>query len=189
MNQFLIVALGNPGKQFEGTRHNLGQAAVSSWVNTISQEGAEVSPLKHQEKLHAALQVIQYRDTEITILIPNVFMNESGKAVAQYLRYHDIPRNHIVVVHDDLEVLLGDVRYQLNGSAHGHNGVRSIHEYIGDTNIPQLRIGIGRPQGTMPVDVFVLASFTPDEKKILQEKQNLFSHTLSDLIVQNQNPK
>ncbi|MEO6077920.1 MAG: aminoacyl-tRNA hydrolase [Candidatus Andersenbacteria bacterium] len=187
MNHKLIIALGNPGEQFEHTRHNLGKDMVLLWVNYIAEQGAQVSEKKSQEKLHATSQDILFQDSKITILFPDIFMNESGKAVAQYLRYNDIDPRDIIVIHDDLELQLGDVKYQESGSAHGHNGMRSIHDYVGDTDIAQLRIGIGRPQqDAMPIEKFVLERFMPEELGVLQAKQGDSFTALSNFIEPNQ---
>jgi PTH1 family peptidyl-tRNA hydrolase len=190
VNYKLIIGLGNPGEQFERTRHNLGKDIVLAWVEYMRELGAQISEKKSQEKLHATTQDILYQDTKITILIPDVFMNESGKALAQYLRYSDIDPRDILVVHDDLELPLADVKYQESGSAHGHNGVRSIHDYLGDTDIAQLRVGIGRPQQeAMPIEKFVLEKFMPEEHVVLQAKQQDFFTSLLNFTEPNQSPE
>lgn len=168
MDHRLLFGLGNPGNQFSHTRHNLGADMVLSWVEYMRSYACE---WKTHEKFHARVCEVVIRDTTVTILSPLVFMNESGKVVVSYLRYNPIHRKDILVVHDDLELPLGELRIQEEGSAHGHNGVRSIHEYMGDMNIPRLRIGIGRPEGATPVDKFVLSSFTPEESDLVRAKQ------------------
>lgn len=172
MKEFVLFGLGNPGEAFRHTRHNLGADVVVSLIEYMRTLGASVSSFKAHEKFHAQVCEIVYADTRVTILSPLVFMNESGKVLASYLRYHPVEREHILVIHDDLEVPLGEVKFQEKGSAHGHNGVRSIHEYLGDMDVPQLRIGIGRPVDATPIDKFVLASFSPQEKEVLREKES-----------------
>lgn len=168
----LIIALGNPGKKFEHTRHNLGQDIAMAWVEHIQEQGAQVSEKKSQEKMHARIQEALFQNTKITILYPDVFMNDSGKAVMQYLRYNEVDRKDIVVIHDDLELPLGEVKFQESGSAKGHNGVRSIHEYLGALDIPRLRVGIGRPVDATTIDKFVLEKFAEEEKAKLADKQD-----------------
>lgn len=172
MQQFVLFGLGNPGEEFTHTRHNLGVDMLSLWIGDMRERGATVSAWKTHEKFHARVCEVVYGDVAVTVLFPLVFMNESGKTLASYLRYHPLERDHIVVVHDDLEITLGETKFQINGSAHGHNGVRSIHEYLGDTDVSQIRIGIGRPSDMTPIDKFVLSTFTPEEKTILKEKEN-----------------
>lgn len=171
MQSRLLVGLGNPGEQFSHTRHNIGADMVSAWLLFMKDKGADVSNFKNHEKFHSRICEVRHGDMCITVLESLVFMNESGKSVTTYLRYHPLDRENILVVHDDLELALGEVKFQQDGSAHGHNGMRSIHEYLGDTNIPRLRIGIGRPQDAAPVEKFVLATFTPEEKAVLKSKE------------------
>lgn len=137
----------------------------------MASQGAQVTHWKAHEKFHARACEVIMRDIAITILSPLVFMNESGKVIFSYLRYNAIDRENILIVHDDLELGLGEIKIQEGGSAHGHNGVRSIHEYMGDMNIPRLRIGIGRPKDANSVEKFVLSSFMPEEKDSLQTQQ------------------
>ena len=119
-------------------------------------------------------------------------MNESGKVLHAYLRYHPLEREQMLVLYDDLELQLGEMKFQASGSAHGHNGMRSVHEYMGNTNVPQLRIGIGRPFAqratggaaaqVMPIDKYVLSTFTPDEKRILEEKESGILEALTSFV-------
>ncbi len=182
MKQFLVFGLGNPGEQFSHTRHNLGADMVVAWLAQIADDGADVSGWKSHEKFHARACEVRMNDAVVTVLSPLVFMNESGKVLSSYLRYHPIERKNILIVHDDIELALGEVKFQQDGSAHGHNGVRSIHEFLGDMDVPRLRIGIGRPQDATPVDKFVLATFTPDEKAILQQKENETVEAITSFI-------
>jgi len=191
----LIVGLGNPGEQFKNTRHNLGQGIISAWVDMLQAQGADIQLMQSKESLHARMQEILLNDVKITVLYPDVFMNESGKAVMQYLRYNELDKKNILVVHDDLELPLGESRLQESGSAHGHNGMRSIHDFLGDTDIPQLRIGIGRPfakatgraaaSDINSLESFVLGKFTPEEQSILKEKQEAILDVITDIVVGN----
>lgn len=181
MKKFLLFGLGNPGGDFSHTRHNLGADMVGKWIEYMRVKSASVSNWKTHEKFHTRVCDVVYGDYFVTILSPLVFMNESGKVVDAYLRYNPLERDQIIVVRDDLELPLGDTKFQSSGSAHGHNGVRSIHEYLGDTNIPQFRIGIGRPSDTTPIEKFVLETFTPEEKKILEEKQKSILEKITNI--------
>ncbi|MEK7499522.1 MAG: aminoacyl-tRNA hydrolase [Patescibacteria group bacterium] len=171
MKEFLLFGLGNPGGDFSHTRHNLGIDMLIKWIEYMRAQGATVSNWKTHEKFHARVCEIVFNETTVVILDPIIFMNELGKVLHGYLRYHPLEREHMLVVYDDLELALGEIKFQASGSAHGHNGMRSVHEYMGDTNVPQLRIGIGRPADVTPIDKFVLSTFTPDEKRILEEKE------------------
>lgn len=182
MQQHVVFGLGNPGEQFAHTRHNLGSDMVAAWLKHIAENGANVFGWKSHEKFHARACEVRTGDVVVTLLVPLVFMNESGKVISSYLRYHPIERKSILIVHDDLELALGEVKFQEDGSAHGHNGVRSVHEFLGDMNVPRLRIGIGRPQDATPVDKFVLATFTPDEKVILETKQEEILRAIDKIL-------
>ncbi|HLC49663.1 MAG TPA: aminoacyl-tRNA hydrolase [Candidatus Andersenbacteria bacterium] len=181
MQQFLLLGLGNPGEQFINTRHNLGADMLTSWIEYMRLRGATVSDVKTHEKFHARVCDIVFGDIAVSVLLPLLFMNESGKVLASYLRYNELQREHIVIVHDDLELPLGAVTFQATGSAHGHNGMRSVHEYIGEKDIPQLRIGIGRPNDATPIDTFVLGVFTPEEKKVLKEKESEIMEKITEV--------
>jgi PTH1 family peptidyl-tRNA hydrolase len=182
MKQYVLFGLGNPGEQFSHTRHNLGTDMVVAWLANMQEHDVEISEFKSHEKFHARSCEIRTDETAITVLIPLVFMNESGKVISSYLRYHPIDRENILVIHDDIELNLGELKFQKDGSAHGHNGVRSIHEFLGDTNVPRLRIGIGRPQDATPVEKFVLSTFTPEEKAVLQERESAIIEAITGFL-------
>lgn len=183
MKQCVVFGLGNPGNQFSYTRHNLGADMVLEWVEYIKEYAADVSDFKTHEKFHARSCEVHTSEATIIVLVPLVFMNESGKVISSYLQYHPIDREHILIVHDDIELSVGELKFQKDGSAHGHNGVRSIHEYLGDTTIPRLRIGIGRPHDATPVEKFVLATFTPEEKLILENKKTEIFEAITKIVV------
>ncbi|MCE9642842.1 MAG: aminoacyl-tRNA hydrolase [Candidatus Andersenbacteria bacterium] len=182
MEHVLVVALGNPGEKFKNTRHNLGQDIVLSWVELARERGADVQVVQSKESLHARIQEVVFNNIKITILYPDVFMNESGKAVMQYLRYNEVDHKNILIVHDDLELPLSEVKLQESGSAKGHNGVRSIHEYLGTLEVPRLRIGIGRPADQKPIDVFVLEKFTEQERMIFDSKKQGVLDAITEAI-------
>lgn len=182
MKQFVLLGLGNPGEEFTHTRHNLGVDILALWIEWMREQGATISDMKTHEKFHARVCEVTYADTVVSVLFPLVFMNESGKTLSSYLRYHPVERECVSVAHDELELPLGEVKVQRTGSAHGHNGMRSIHEYLGDMDVPQVRIGIGRPSDTTPIDKFVLSTFTPEEKKLLETKRESILTTISETI-------
>ncbi len=162
MKDFLIIGLGNPGQRFELTRHNLGQRAVENWCRHIHGE-AQVAWHESAKGLYREANFLN-----ITCLIPLTFMNDADRAVLAYATVHHIDHAHILIVHDDLELPLGELKMTPGGSAHGHNGVRSIHEALGTQDIARLRLGIGRPLDSSPIDDFVLSSFLPEEKPVVE---------------------
>ncbi len=172
MKQFLLFGLGNPGSEFSHTRHNVGADMADAWANEMMQRGNTVSDWRTHEKFHARVREISFDDVEVVLLSQLVFMNDSGKVLSSYLRYRELDRKNILLIHDEIELPLGDIKIQEDGSAKGHNGVRSIHEHLGDTNIPRLKIGVGRPHDATPIEKFVLSTFTPSEKEILKQRES-----------------
>lgn len=166
MDTRLLIGLGNPGPQYDGTRHNVGIDAVRAWV------GDSVD-WKVDARISAEAALVTGYQSLATALFPLTGMNESGQAVATFLKNNPIETEHILIVHDELELALGDVKLKAGGSAKGHNGVRSIHQHLGTDDIPRLRLGIGRPPVGVTVHDFVLSRFTPDEQTQLGP---LFEH-------------
>lgn len=149
----LLVFLGNPGKQYERTRHNAG------WMvcDTMHID----SPW--QQKFHAYWAQTRGFSGQVRLLKPQTYMNESGISVSEATHFFDIQPEDVLVVHDDLELPFGTVRLQSGGGLQGHNGLRSIKQHLGTDRFLRLRIGIGRPQRG-DVSSFVLSRFSPDEE-------------------------
>jgi peptidyl-tRNA hydrolase, PTH1 family len=135
---YLVVGLGNPGPRYRDTRHNLGRKAVElvaeqlggSWRSRWSGLSSEVRD----------------GDQRLVLLVPETFMNDSGRSVAPALRFAKLPAERLVVVHDELDLELGDVRAKRGGGLAGHNGLRSLADALGTQDFLRVRIGIGRPQ-------------------------------------------
>lgn len=148
IDKYLIVGLGNPGVEYKKTRHNIGARVVSAWQTS-------------EPELSAQIKI--YLPTE------EVYMNDTGPTVAAIIRREGIDLDHLIVVHDELELPFGVIKEKLVGSAQGHNGVRSLQQALGSQSFRRLKIGIGRPTGPMPVDAYVLQRFTPEEEVQLPE--------------------
>ncbi len=139
----LVVGLGNPGKSYAGTRHNVGRRVVE---------------LLEKDKPEG-----------VVLYVPDVFMNTSGVPVAQLMRKKGWLPEQVLVVSDDFELSLGSLRIRLKGSSGGHNGLGSVLENLGTQQVPRLRLGIGPvPSGEDPAD-FVLKAFASGEKKAVEE--------------------
>ena len=135
----LVVGLGNPGDQFEGTRHNLGAAVVQ-----VLADRAEARLRKTKARALAA--GVLMNDNRVVLAFPLTFMNHSGEAVRLLVRSYGIQEaNHIVIIHDELDLESGRLRLKAGGGLAGHNGLRSVTQHIGTTEYIRLRIGIGRP--------------------------------------------
>jgi PTH1 family peptidyl-tRNA hydrolase len=157
---YLVVGLGNPGKEYEGTRHNIGRAVVSAMVDDAA------VPLK--TKADAALWSVKRGAHPVFLMKPNTFMNASGAAVAPFMKMKKVAPAWLIVVHDELDLPFGEVRVSKNSSAAGHNGVQSIIDALSTQEFTRVRIGVGR-SAEIPSDKYVLARFTADEKKTLPE--------------------
>ena len=157
---YLIVGLGNPGKQYENTRHNVGFDAVDLLVDEY-----RVPSSGKQHKAMYGKGVIAGQ--KVILAKPLTYMNLSGKAVSYWLKAEKIPQENLLVVVDDIALPFGAIRIRAKGSDGGHNGLKSIAELLGNSDYARLRFGIGGdfPKG-FQVD-YVLGEWTPDERAAL----------------------
>lgn len=153
----LIVGLGNVGSKYAGTRHNVGFMTVEEYAR---QKGIEFSQIKHE----AEIAEFFYQGEKIILAKPLTYMNESGRSVKPLLNYSNLAVSDLVVIHDDLDLPVGHIRLRLQGSAGGHNGIKSIIAQLGTQKFKRIRIGIDHPQKVSVVD-WVLTRFTQTEQK------------------------
>jgi peptidyl-tRNA hydrolase, PTH1 family len=151
----LVVGLGNPGARYRDTRHNLGRRAVELIGDELD--------ASWRSRWNGRVSELRDGDERLALLVPETFMNESGRSVAPALRFYKLPPERLVVVHDELDLELGDVRAKQGGGLAGHNGLRSLAETIGTQDFLRVRIGIGRPErgDRRPVADWVLQPFPP----------------------------
>ncbi len=164
----LIVGLGNPGTKYAGTRHNVGFMALEK----LAQE--EASNFKQQNKLFGLLAEIGVGENRLRLLMPNTFMNDSGKAIKATMDWFGLEVNQLLVIVDDLDLPLGRLRLRTKGSSGGHKGLLSTIHHLGTENFSRLRIGIGAPncsiqERQMRTISHVLGSFTKEEHSILED--------------------
>lgn len=158
MNErYLIVGLGNPGREYENTRHNVGFRSADALVKA---NGLSFAP-KKQSKAKVAEGTIAGK--RVLIAKPQTFMNLSGSSVQGLAAFYKIPPGHILVILDDLDLPLGTLRIRSKGGSGGHNGVNDIIQRLGTQDFPRIRFGIGRPPGRMDPAAYVLLPFTADE--------------------------
>ena len=158
----VIVGLGNPGSEYETTRHNLGFLVVQTLAAML-----KVSFTK-QPKFEAQVASLKVGDKRVHLVLPETYMNESGRACERVLNYYKLTSQELIVVTDDLALPFGQLRIRLMGSAGGHNGLKSIQAALGTTHYLRLKMGIGASDGCPYVD-YVLGHFTGEEKKQLGE--------------------
>lgn len=161
---YMVVGLGNPGRKYVNTRHNIGYDVVDAFC---SKNGIRFKASKFK-----AMVGVGMLDGEKVIAVkPTTFMNLSGEAVAPIADYYDIPNENIIVISDDKTMELGKLRTRASGSAGGHNGLKSIILCLGSDEFPRVKIGIGEAKGDTHEEIcnFVLGKFSKDEVKVLTD--------------------
>ena len=177
MSISLVAGLGNPGREYELTRHNLGWVAIDAYG---AKHGLAWKGAPEFESLVARRDLGPGR--ALWFIKPQTFMNGSGRAVAAFARYHRIAPEEIAAVYDDLTIDLGLVKVSVLGSDAGHNGVASLLEHLG-TGFARLRLGVGPKQPPeMDIKDFVLARFTTEQINLIQEKTDTYIQGLELLI-------
>jgi PTH1 family peptidyl-tRNA hydrolase len=171
----LVVGLGNIGKQYDGTRHNIGFAAVDSFVSA-NKLGNWIE--KRDFKCHLASG--QLGESRIIAIKPTTLMNLSGEAVQAVANFYKIPTTNIAVVHDELDIDFGQIRTRMGGGSAGHNGIKSVSKLLGDENYGRIRVGIGPKQpAQMDSADFVLQKFSDkqqgDMPALLRESDAILS--------------
>ena len=159
---WLVVGLGNPGPDYAGHRHNVGQMAVSQLASDI---GATFK--SHKANALVAEGWVRPGGPKLVIAKPSTFMNLSGGPVANLLKFYGVEPANLIVLHDELDIDFDVIRLKSNGGHGGHNGLRDIIAAIGTNEFNRVRIGIGRPPGRQDAADFVLSNFNSSEREIL----------------------
>ncbi len=154
---FLVVGLGNPGEEYAGNRHNLG-------FMVVDEIGRRLGVHFRATKMDALVADHVGADGRFLLAKPQTFMNLSGRSVKMITAYFKIPLDRIIVVHDDLDLVFGEIRLKDTGGSAGHNGLQSVIDSLGEPAFKRLRIGIGRPPGQMDPAKFVLQNFSTAER-------------------------
>ena len=161
MSKFLIIGLGNIGTEYAGTRHNIGFDVAHAFVEKHG------GTFKVDRLAYVA--EVKWKGKQFVCICPTTYMNLSGRAVRELLGFYKVPVSDLLVIHDDMDLPVGRIRLRSRGSSGGHNGIRSIIAEIGTEEFWRLKVGIGRPPAAWDPARFVLASFTNDEIKPLEE--------------------
>ncbi len=166
----LIVGLGNPGPNYDRTRHNAGADLVLELAKSYQ------VALKHESKFFGDTAKINIDGRDVRLLIPTTFMNRSGQSVAALARFYQVPVEAILVVHDELDIAPGAARFKKGGGHGGHNGLRDIVQSLGNNkSFARLRIGIGHPGDARQVADYVL-------KKASASDQQLIANSIDDAL-------
>ena len=158
----LIIGLGNPGKQYEHTRHNIGFDVIDALASKWS-----APPM--QSKFNGAFTQIHRPEGKVILLKPLTYMNLSGECVRPLMDYFDIEVEDIVVIYDDLDLETGKLRLRQKGSAGGHNGIKSLIQHLGTQDFNRIRVGVSRPPAGMQVADYVLSKFSKEDAPIVQQ--------------------
>ncbi|PKO13881.1 MAG: aminoacyl-tRNA hydrolase [Chloroflexi bacterium HGW-Chloroflexi-10] len=158
---FLLVGLGNPGKEYQNNRHNIGFMALDRIAKEYGIEQKKV-------KSKAIVLEGRYQQKRVILIKPQTYMNLSGEAVASLARFYKINPDRVLVMHDDLDLPFGTIRLRPGGGPGGQKGIASIIDRLGTQQFPRVRIGIGRPPGRMQAADYVLQDFSKGEKEELE---------------------
>lgn len=169
----VIVGLGNPGKNYEKTVHNMGYMAIDNFAD---KHNLKFTKTKYYGKVAEGM----IGGEKVILLKPETFMNASGKSVEEVVRMLKLPLNHLIVISDDIDLPLGDIRVRGKGSAGTHNGLRDIVSKIG-TEFPRIRMGVGRPENVDLV-TFVLSNIPKEKLDFLQDKFDKVSRALDYFV-------
>lgn len=156
-----IVGLGNPGKKYEQTRHNIGFMVVDELLSRF-----QVTQMQHKFKCDYA--IVHHGATKLMFVKPQTYMNLSGEGVRPLIDYYDIDVANLLVIYDDLDLPVGKIRLREKGGHGGHNGIRSLLQHLATKDFKRLRIGIGRPMDQTPIVDYVLAPFTKEESPTIE---------------------
>ena len=159
---WLIVGLGNPGREYEKTRHNAGFRALDILADKL---GCKVDKAKFQ----GLYGQVNFKGSKLLLLKPQTFMNLSGRSVLQLSAFFHVPPQNIIVLFDDISLEPGRLRLRKDGSAGGHNGIKSIIAELGSQDFPRVKIGVGaKPHPDFDLADWVLSAFSAQEEKALQ---------------------
>ena len=160
---WLLVCLGNPGKQYENTRHNIGFLAADALEKRC---GVKFNKLKYR----ALTGEVTLGGRRVLVVKPQTYMNLSGEAVKLAGGFYKVPPERVLVIYDDVSLPLGKLRIRGSGSAGGHNGIKNIIAHLGTDQFPRIKVGVGAPAHPEHEMVdWVIGNFTPAEKKVVEE--------------------
>ncbi len=173
----IIIGLGNPGEKYQSTRHNVGFLTLNQLAKDI-----EAGPWQTSKKMEADLATKNYSGEKIILAKPQTFMNRSGESVKKMSQYYKTNPEEMVVIHDDIDIPLGEIRIQQNRSAAGHKGVQSIIDQIQSQNFIRLRLGIKPQEKPEQTEKFVVQKFLPEEKELIKKTIEKASRLIQEAI-------
>lgn len=173
---WLIVGLGNPGSKYENTRHNVGFMATDLFMK---KNGGEFN----KSKMQGIFGECKIKDSRILTVKPQTFMNNSGICVSQIAKFYKIPNECIIIIFDDISLDIGKIRIRRKGSHGGHNGMRSIVDYLGTDDITRIKVGVGnKPHPDYDLADWVLSNFPKDQGNNLQKALETTSKAITEIV-------
>ncbi len=160
--EWLIAGLGNPGRKYENTRHNLGFRTVELLAE---RKGVKLNKVKFK----SAYNICEFAGARCLIMKPQTYMNLSGEAVQEAARFYKIPADRVLVIYDDVSLPVGKLRVRPSGSAGGHNGIKNIIAHLGTQDFPRIKIGAGAPEEKEGMIDWVIGVPSQKEREILLE--------------------
>jgi peptidyl-tRNA hydrolase (EC 3.1.1.29) len=159
---YIIAGLGNPGAQYQLTRHNVG-------FDTVDYLAAQYRLTQFKSKHNALISEGMIQGQKVMLVKPQTYMNNSGESLKEILEYYREDPSHLIVIYDDIDLDVGKLRIRQKGGPGTHNGMRSIVGLLGTEDFPRVRIGIGKPDPGMNLKDYVLGRFSPEERKLINE--------------------
>jgi len=159
---YLLIGLGNPGREYADTRHNFGFMLVDRLAVRLNARGMKV-----QSK--AIVTNASYEERKLILAKPQTYMNLSGQSVQGLVHFYKLPMNNVMILSDDLDIPFGTIRIRASGGPGGQRGLSSILERLGTKEVPRLRLGIGRPPGRMDASNYVLQNFSRSDMQAISE--------------------
>lgn len=159
---YLLIGLGNPGREYANTRHNFGFMTIDRLAVRLNARGMKV-----QSK--AIVMNAQHEERKLILAKPQTFMNLSGQSVQGLVHFYKLPLTNVMILSDDLDLPFGTIRIRASGGPGGQRGLSSILEKLGTKDVPRMRLGIGRPPGRMDPANYVLQNFSKDDMQMISE--------------------
>ena len=177
---FLIIGLGNPGREYKDTRHNIGFMVIDRIALRLNAQGIKV-------QAKAIVTNALYQERKLILAKPQTYMNLSGQSVQGLLHFYKIPIENLIVAHDDLDIPFGTIRIRPSGGPGGQRGMASTIEQLGTKDFPRLRLGVGRPPGRMEAKDYVLQDFSKEDQKLLPEVLDRAAEAALEFVVKDLN--
>lgn len=172
---YIIVGLGNPGREYENTRHNTGFIAIDKLANKYN---IEISKEKHKALIGTGL----IEGEKVILVKPQTFMNLSGESVREVINFYKEEVKNFIVIFDDIDLPIGTIRIKERGSAGTHNGVKSLVHELGTQEFKRIKVGVGSPSGKMDLVSYVLGKFSNEEFKEIEISTNKVVNAIETII-------